>query len=232
MKTKSATALALILCAVAAGFFLAGKHGFLGDRFFGHAPAAADASGHIGATGAAAGSGDPTDAVAGVAGSSTQTAFERNALATTRPAARAALLPWESRFLPNGQLSLAEVRKAIFDKRFDEAMRSFDAEMARDSEAQDVRDAYRSRFEGMLKGGGATELSGLTCGLSLCVGSIRAVGADGAAQYAAWNNGLYKPGGAPTYSFIDAEIPLGANVVEHRFFFSTDSAADAMNIPR
>lgn len=140
---------------------------------------------------------------------------------------RGSYLPSELTLLREGNLSVDAVGELIYEPSFNDLLHSLANESALDPAAQDLGERYRTGIASSLAGEDDIRLTGLECGLTLCVGVIRTQGGGGAAQYKAWRSSLGSNGALPIYSLLDGEIQ-GTDGIEWRFFFSADPAANAL----
>lgn len=144
---------------------------------------------------------------------------------------REAFLPFESRLMEHGGMSLERVGQVIQSSKFDEYLRQIREQAIVDPAADDLGALYRRELESMLDGSNQLRMGQLVCGLSICVGALHARSSDGSRQYDNWRAGS-RPGALPKHSFLDAEVPLDGGVIEYRFFFSTDQKANSIHMRR
>lgn len=97
-----------------------------------------------------------------------------------------------------------------------------DRDAASRPEAQDLTAHYRASLLRAIGENGTLER--LSCGLSICIGSIRA---GTVADHEAWGERFSSDPSSRTYSFTQAFENLGASH-QTRFIFSTDSALNAI----
>lgn len=110
---------------------------------------------------------------------------------------------------------------------FDKAIEALRNEAARDNEATQQTRAYRDAIEAQFaNSGGRLRLQNFVCGLSVCLGSLRTSDSEG---YNAWAKQMFDSGQPPHYSFTDGRFPLGGDVYEYRFLFSTDPAVNRIS---
>lgn len=148
------------------------------------------------------------------------------------PAARAigragdaTYLPAERRLLQGDHLSAAAAEAMLKSDRFIDRVREFEAEAARDRDAQDLTNAYRKQVEQALAEG---RLMAFACGLSVCAGSIRTPSAQ---AYADWSEAFASNPGAPIYSQVDYPVERAEGDYENRFVISIDPAANGVTAP-
>ena len=107
------------------------------------------------------------------------------------------------------------------DDAFSKSMEDFLSDELESADAMDLANAYRDIFEGFGKeqSDGAFNLQNLSCGHSICLGSVRAESSNGT-----WRNFLdyLNSDGSAIHVFTENSIPFGDDIIEHRFFFSTD----------
>ncbi len=138
----------------------------------------------------------------------------------------------EQKYLAGNALNMSGIGAAITQRNFSAVIDEFKKDAATEPDAQDTTKLYKSNFESILEGGDSIALSELACGLSICVGTMRANGKAGETQYNSWRDKLNEKTALPTYSFIDSPYDLGKGETEHRFFFSVDSGSNAFNVKR
>lgn len=130
----------------------------------------------------------------------------------------------ESALLADGGLSVEKAGTILqSDKGFEQTIRQFDQSAATSPEAQDLTAHYKAAIARSF--GGEGSLRDFSCGLSLCVGSVRT---KSPSDYAAWSERFAKDSGAPTYSFGEMTQKIGEGDYESRFVFSTDPNANSM----
>ncbi|MGO1003406.1 hypothetical protein [Lysobacter sp. CA196] len=152
-----------------------------------------------------------------------------SAVASPSPSAAppSAYLPAESKLLAEGGLATERAVALLqSDKQFQQAARAFDQGAANSLEAQDLAAHYKAAVARGLSN--KEVLRDFSCGLSLCIGSIRTKSAD---DYTAWSERFAKDTGAPTYSFMETTKKLSEGEYESRFVFSTDPGANSMTAP-
>lgn len=136
-------------------------------------------------------------------------------------------LPAESKLLADGGLATERAATLLqSDKQFQQAARLFDQGAANNPEAHDLAAHYKAAISRDL--GDKAVLRDFSCGLSLCIGSMRTKSAD---DYTAWSERFAKDTGAPTYSFMETTKKLSEGEYESRFVFSTDPGANSMSVP-
>lgn len=135
-----------------------------------------------------------------------------------------AYLPAESKLLADGGLATERAVALLqSDKQFQQAARAFDQGAANSSEAHDLAVHYKAAISRGL--GDKAVLRDFSCGLSLCIGSMRT---KSPGDYTAWSERFAKDTGAPTYSFMETTKKLSEGEYESRFVFSTDPGANSM----
>lgn len=132
-------------------------------------------------------------------------------------------LPTESALVEKDGIS-ANLSDEIVESQdaFSEALLKMARDEMKSMEAQDLARHYRGAIERAVGKNGAVE--NLSCGLSVCVGSVRAVSI---AAHDAWLSRLQEDPGADTFGFIEA-IERTGDQFQSRFVFSTDPALKAI----
>lgn len=140
-----------------------------------------------------------------------------------------AYLPTESAFLAHQGTSVSQeaVASALKSKDFDDLMLAMSSDMGGDSAAQDLTRIYRTAIEREL--GPGARLTSFACGTTLCAGSIHARGTNDA--FSEWERNFGTTNGVPAYVLMTMVFDRGENYFENRFFFSTDPAANSVNVP-
>lgn len=139
--------------------------------------------------------------------------------------AASAYLIGEGDLINDGALSIDRAAPILqSNKEFEKTMRRFGQGAATSSEAQDLIAHYKIAIERELGEKGV--LRDFSCGLSLCLGSIRT---RSPADYAAWSERFSSSAGAPSYSFGDITQKLNDDEFEGRFVFSTDPQANSVS---
>jgi len=107
------------------------------------------------------------------------------------------------------------------DDAFSKSMEDFLTDELESADAMDLANAYRDIFEsfGNEQREGAFKLQNFSCGHSICLGSVHAESSNDT-----WKNflGYLDSDGSAIHVFTENPVPLGDDIVEHRFFFSTD----------
>ncbi len=132
-------------------------------------------------------------------------------------------LPAESALVELDGIS-ANMTDQIIESReaFSKALQEMSNDENRSMEAQDLAKHYRDAFERAVGSRGA--VGNLSCGLSVCMGSVTA---GSVADHDAWLSRLHDDPGAATYGFIEAIESTGDHF-QSRFVFSTDPALKAI----
>lgn len=145
---------------------------------------------------------------------------------SNRPLSRShvslAQLPAENVLLHRGMIDSRRAGVALKRENFAGTVAAFEGDSRTDSLATQLTNAYRTSIEATLaefKGGGLDRFS---CGLSLCVGSIRSTG--GAELPEEWWQQLNAGKNLSIYAFSQASTELGQGNGETRFIFSTSQA--------
>jgi len=134
-------------------------------------------------------------------------------------------LPAESIFVDREGISAEESDQILeTDKSFNQALRKMSDDEKKSMEAQDLSKHYRRALELAVGTTGAVE--NLSCGLSLCIGSVRAGSVE---DHDAWLSRLYKDPGALSYGFIET-IERTGDQYQSRFVFSTDPDLKAITV--
>lgn len=132
-------------------------------------------------------------------------------------------LPTESALVEKDGIS-ANLADEIIESQgaFSEALIKMARDEIKSMEAQDLAKHYRGAIERAVGKNGAVE--NLSCGLSVCVGSVRAASI---ADHDAWLSRLQEDPGADTFGFIEA-IERTGDQFQSRFVFSTDPVLKAI----
>lgn len=157
-----------------------------------------------------------------------QAVSTRSGTSATKSVAVTRYLPFEAGLIRNGGLSVDEIQRLLPSKKFSDYLVQASNEAIRDGDANALTQSYRRNVEGMLKGLNGLRLEGISCGLSVCVGNVVAVGDADATQYQTWLDRTAQPSALPSYAFVDGAVETGGGVVEHRFFFSMDKSVAAV----
>lgn len=105
---------------------------------------------------------------------------------------------------------------------FSRALQKMSSDEGTSLEAADLAKHYRQALERAVGTGGAVE--GLSCGLSLCMGAVRASSVE---AHEAWLSRLNQDPAAARYGFIETIERVG-DQYQSRFLFSTDPALRAI----
>lgn len=142
------------------------------------------------------------------------------------PTSAAALkyLPVEQRFLSQNALSIEDVAPALKSNNFDQLVNALQREASRDPDAQEITQLYRSEAEKL--GVADVRLVNMACGLSVCMGSIRA---PSEAALSRWSEKFGNSKRTPSFSEISYTTQIAPHEFESRFMFSTDPGANALS---
>lgn len=132
-------------------------------------------------------------------------------------------LPSEQRLLRQGGLALESVMPILASPNFDKSVNSLARDAANDPEAQQLSRLYANEAMQSLDKRG--QLTGLSCGLSVCMGAVRMASKEAASE---WSNAFADRKSAPSYSFVSDIRQIGANQYEARFVFSTDPTTNSL----
>jgi len=138
-----------------------------------------------------------------------------------KPASR--YLPSEQRLLREDGIALESVMPLLASPHFDKSVNTLAREAANDPEAQQLSGVYAHEAMQSLHGKG--QLTGLSCGLSVCMGAVRMASREAARE---WPKAFADRTSAPIYSFVSDILQVGASQYESRFVFSTDPAANSL----
>jgi len=147
------------------------------------------------------------------------------------PAARSpegsAYLATESEFIKGRGIS-AEATDPLLESKelFSIAFKRMSEEESRSIEAQDLAKHYKSALTRAVGAQGVVE--DLTCGLSLCMGSVSAATR---ADHDAWEDRLHEDPGAVRHVILQA-VEMNGGRLQNRFLFSTDAGIKAIVLPR
>ena len=146
--------------------------------------------------------------------------------AHAEPTSTAALkyLPVEQRFLSHNALSIEDVSPALKSDNFDQLVNALQCEASRDPDAQEITQLYRSEAEKLAVAD--VRLVNMACGLSVCMGSIRAPSEDALSR---WSEKFANSKRAPSFSEISYTTQIAPHEFESRFMFSTDPGANALS---
>lgn len=132
-------------------------------------------------------------------------------------------LATESELIVHSSLSI-DVSNEILDDNalFSRALKRMRREEGTSAEAQQLARHHREVLERAV--GELGVVNDLTCGLSLCIGSVTSLTQ---ADHEAWSRRLVKDPAARRYGAVHSYEPLG-DQLQHRFVFSTDPAVAAL----
>lgn len=137
-----------------------------------------------------------------------------------------AYLPAESAFIAGEGIS-TEGSDPILESRehFSKALAKMSDDEKKSVEAQDLARHYRNAIERAVGAQGVVE--DLTCGLSLCMGSVAA---RSRADHDAWAERLYEDPDAVRHVTLQV-FEVKGDRLQNRFLFSTDAAIKAIALP-
>lgn len=140
-------------------------------------------------------------------------------------AIRHALPALEARFIADRQVRLDALRESLTTDRFEQDYQSLENAMVQSADALALRDIYRDAIARQVTHAGlGSGPERLACGLNLCLGSLRTAGKDD--RYRVWWNDFTSSNQTPNGTTFDFPHTLDDGSIEHRFFFSTDPAAN------
>jgi hypothetical protein len=147
-------------------------------------------------------------------------------IATTPDPKISPYLVTESAFIERGGIS-SETTDPILESRdlFSKTFERMSEDEKKSMEAQDLAKHYRNALERAVGDLGVVE--DLTCGLSLCMGSVAA---RSRVDHAAWAERLYEDPDAARHVILDV-FEMNGDRLQNRFLFSTDSAIKAIVLP-
>jgi hypothetical protein len=147
-------------------------------------------------------------------------------VAATRDPKASPYLVTESALIANGGIS-SEQSDPLLESRalFAEALQRMGEDEKKSMEAQDLAKHYRSALDQAMGAHGVVE--DLTCGLSLCMGSVSA---RSRADHDAWAERLYENAGAARHVIVDV-FEADGDRLQNRFLFSADAAIKAIVLP-
>lgn len=135
-------------------------------------------------------------------------------------------LATESTFITGGGIS-SDKADPILETReaFSKAFQRMSEDESKSTEAQNLSRHYRNALERAAGVQGVVEE--LTCGMSLCMGSVSS---RSRADRDAWAERLYEDAGAVRHVTLDVFETIGDRL-HNRFLFSTDAAIKAISLP-
>ncbi|MFL9583806.1 hypothetical protein [Stenotrophomonas sp. AB1(2024)] len=135
-------------------------------------------------------------------------------------------LATESEFIERGGIS-SEWADPFLESRelFSSALQRMSEDERRSMEAQDLARRYRNALERAVGAQGVVE--DLTCGLSLCMGSVSS---QSRADRDAWAERLYEDADAVRHVTFDV-FEMNGDRLHNRFLFSADAAIKAIVLP-
>lgn len=149
-----------------------------------------------------------------------------------QPAVRAQSLngsnesPVERRYLSGGNLNIDTLQSLLFGNDFSQEIQKLQSQMRGNPGALELSLFYRSAIDKQLRQiDGGRPISEFTCGLSICMGTIRSSGDD--QWYSRWWNDFATSPETPHQIAFDSVHDLGGGSLEHRFVFSNDPAISA-----
>lgn len=151
--------------------------------------------------------------------SSTAGSIKESSPPLSRPHVSMAQLPAETALLQRGMIDTTRIGVALKRENFAATFAAFEVDSRTDSLATQLTNAYRTSIEATLAplmGGGLERFS---CGLSLCVGSIRSTG--GAELPEDWWLPLNAGEKLSVHALSQVGTELGQGNGETRFIFST-----------
>lgn len=145
--------------------------------------------------------------------------------ATPDPNARPYLLT-ESAFIAREGISTVGSDPILESRElFSNALARMSDDEKKSMEAQDLAKHYKNALERAVGAQGVVE--DLTCGLSLCMGSVAA---RSRADHDAWAERLYEDPDAVRHVTLQV-FEMKGDLLQNRFLFSTDSAIKAIALP-
>ncbi len=136
-------------------------------------------------------------------------------------------LATESTLIVEDSISIDRSREMLEDNAlFSSALASMLDEEKTSTEAQRLASHHRDVLERAVGQLGVVE--DLTCGLSLCIGSVLSLTQ---ADHEAWSRRLVKDPAARRYGAVHSYEPMGEQL-QHRFVFSADPAVAALFLSR
>lgn len=142
-----------------------------------------------------------------------------------------AYLEFEAAMVHGSELSFDQAMLALKGDAFDHYMGLIAQQSLRVPEAAELTEAYSLSLEESVRQTPALSLQRLSCGLSLCAGSISTGSSADAAQFEHWRRTLSLSGSTPAYSMIEVTVDGKDGRVEHRFIFSSDAGINGIQGP-
>lgn len=132
-------------------------------------------------------------------------------------------LKTEQKFLSGESVSSRSTEELLSSRKFNSIAIEFERESASSPDAQALTDLYRQEIQRQL--GDSARLTTLSCGNSLCLGSILTHSENTA--YEKWSKVFFESPRTPNYVFSETTLKRGLNF-ENRFIFSTDPAINSV----
>ena len=166
---------------------------------------------------------DPSEPVSASVSADRPTLASDSALEDSNSSAQ---LATESEFIQQGGIS-TEWADPVLESRelFSTALRRMSEDERKSMEAQDLTKRYRRALERAVGAQGVVE--NLTCGLSLCMGSVSS---QSRADRDAWAERLYEDADAVRHVTFDV-FDMNGDRLHNRFLFSADDAIKAIALP-
>lgn len=135
----------------------------------------------------------------------------------------------EAAMLAGDALSVDAVESIITTDRFGETLGLLEAQMLRDSLAQELTEAYRLALQAELSAGSSTmELDRLACGMRVCM--ARVLDHAEVSDWIRWMESLSNNTNVPLHASLDYTIDHGGAGFEHRLVFSTDPSSSELRL--
>lgn len=140
-----------------------------------------------------------------------------------------AALHFEQQLLSNKSMNSKKIETLLFSKKFENEIDRFRNESANNADALDLTELYRKiLIDHLMKNKISANLSTLTCGTTLCIGSLKN-GTE--SEYKKWADILFKDTSVPMFGFINTTLQFGEGTWEHRFVFSADPLSGSISTP-
>ena len=135
-------------------------------------------------------------------------------------------LATESRFIEHGGLSRTRADEILESREgFSRALEEMSSDAARNTDAQDLADHYRSALVGAVGSDGA--VASFSCGLSMCMGSVQTRMDVDNGQ---WNLRFLDAASTRVFGHVSTLEKIG-DLQESRFIFSTDPNVPGIVVP-
>lgn len=151
-----------------------------------------------------------------------------NAIVTGQ-APKAVEIPFERRLLIGNSLDVAAIESLLRSKQYDAQLDAFASQSAADADAAALSAAYNELLKQQIAGNRIkADLGRLVCGVTTCAGVLR----NGSkAEYDRWANVFFGDSKVKGYGLTGMTATGTNGEPEHRFVFSTDSAANSVTAP-